>query len=132
MKNSSKLFAWALAVAVLMSSFCSVANSKEKLVAKATEAVENGSPDDWMLLAKQADYLIKRNIALGTAKEWVEKSISIKTDVYNLEIMGDYYAKSNLPNEAIGYYIKSMDMVKVGNPAADTQWLQDKIVLARG
>ena len=127
MKISSKILSATLAVVVVMSSFSTMAGTKDKAIAKATEAVENGSPDDWKLLAKQADYLIKKNTALGTAKQWTAKSISIKADPYNHEIMGDYYAKSNLPREAIGYYIKSMDMVKVGNPTANTQWLQDKI-----
>ncbi|MFY0627855.1 MAG: hypothetical protein JXR07_16270 [Reichenbachiella sp.] len=130
MKISSKILSTVLVIAILATS--SFAGTKEKAIAKATEAVENGSPDDWKLLASQADYLIKKNTALGTAKEWAEKSISIKADAFNFEVMGDYYVKSNLPKEAIGYYIKSMDMVKVGNPAANTQYLQDKIISTKG
>lgn len=132
MKISSKILSVVVAVVVLFSTFSSTAGTKDKAVAKATEAVENGSPDDWKLLANQADYLIKRNASLGTAKEWIEKSISIKEDAYNLEIMGDYYVKSNLPKQAIGYYIQSMDMVKAGNPTENTQWLQDKIISSKG
>ncbi len=131
MKNStSKVFFLALALVVV--SFTSQAGTKEKAVAKATEAVENGSPDDWMLLAKQADYLIRKDVALATAKEWIEQSISIKKDAYNMEVFGDYYAKNNLHKEAISYYLKSADMVKQGDPNANTMWLQDKIISSKG
>lgn len=129
MKNSLKLAFMAIAMLAITSAN-SFAGTKEKAVAKATEAVENGSPDDWMLLAKQADYLIRKNAGMSTAKEWIEKSISIKEDAYNLEVMGDYYLQSNLPKKAIGYYLQSADKVKVGNPSADTSWLQDKIASA--
>ena len=131
MKNSTKLLSLALVMA--LASFSTLAEgTKEKAVAKATEAVENGSPDDWMLLAKQADYLIRKNASLGTAKEWIEKSISIKEDAYNLEVFGDYYSKNNLHREAITYYLKSADRVKANNPGANTSWLQDKIVSSKG
>ena len=130
MKNSTKIVALALVLVGI--SFTSVAaGTKEKAVAKATEAVENASPDDWMLLAKQADYLIRKDVALATAKEWVEQSISIKEDAYNLEVFGDYYAKNNLHKQAIGYYLKSADQVKLDNPGADTTWLQDKIMVSK-
>jgi len=131
MKNYSKLFMLALVGMILFSS-TTFAGVKEKAVAKANAVVQNASPDDWKTLAAQADYLIKKEAGLATAKNWLDKSLAIKESAYGLEVFGDYYLASNLPVKAIGYYIKSMDKIKEGNPKANTTAQQDKILLARG
>lgn len=123
MKKLVKVFALSLSVLFLTST--SSMASESKAVEKAKSAVENGSPDDWKLMATQADRLIQRNADLGTAKAWLETSISLKEDAYNLEVMGDYYAKSNLADQAITYYVKSINLTKAAGNS--TKALQEKV-----
>ncbi len=130
MKNTSKLLTVAFALALTLSSFSLVAKA-DKSVDKAKAAVENASPDDWKTYAKSAQILIRKKADMSEAKKWIEKSIAIKETPLNLEVMGDYYVKNNLPKKAINYYIKSMDKMKEQNDATiDTSAIQDKIVKA--
>ncbi|MCV9387613.1 hypothetical protein [Reichenbachiella ulvae] len=130
MKNLIKTTTFAIAAILLVSTTSFAFGTKEKAIEKATEAVENGAPDDWKLLTKQAEYLIKKDAGLATAKEWLDQSMEIKTNSYNLEVMGDYYAKCHLPKEAANYYIKSIDARKaeLKDATADTSDIQDKLV----
>lgn len=133
MKNLSKYSAFLMAFAILFSTTTN-ANSfggvKEKAVEKARSAVNTASPDDWQTLAKSAELLVNKNTNLGEAKDWLEKSLAITTNAYNLEVMGDYYAKNNLPKKSIEYYIQSMNKLKEKNPNVSTTDLQDKILAA--
>mgnify|MGYP000241722829 CR=1 FL=1 len=123
MKNLIKTLALSLSV-IFLASTSSMA-SDSKAAEKAKTAVENGAPDDWKLMATQAKKLIQRNTDMATAKAWLESSISIKADPYNLEIMGDYYAKNNLADQAVSYYVKSINMTKAAGNS--TQALQQKL-----
>lgn len=131
MKKSIKLFAIALIALVSVSTSSYAFGTKEKAITKATEAVESGAPDDWVLLAKQSEYLLNKDAGLSTVKEWLEKSIELKEDTYNLELMGDYYLKCNLNREAIKYYIKTMAVMKVDDANVNTSEIQEKIVGAQ-
>lgn len=128
MKNLIKSTTLAIAT-VLLVSMSSFAGTKEKALEKATEAVEQGAPDDWKLLASQADYLIRKDAGLATAKEWLDQSMEIAQTSYNMEVMGDYYVKCHLPKEAAKFYIMSIDARKVESKDAtvDTSDIQDKL-----
>ncbi|MGL1888555.1 MAG: hypothetical protein OCD76_18725 [Reichenbachiella sp.] len=131
MKNLNKIFSIAL-IAIITITTSSFAGTKDKAVTKATEAVEQGAPDDYVLLANQANYLLKRDAGLSTAKMWIEQSLSIKQDTYNTEVMGDYYRKCNLHREAVSFYIKSIELNKqVNGVNVDTRAIQDKIKLSK-
>ncbi|UXP34062.1 hypothetical protein N6H18_08910 [Reichenbachiella agarivorans] len=130
MKNLIKSTTLVLAAVLMISTSIFANGAKEKAVEKATETVQSAAPDDWKTLAVQADYLIRKNAGLSSAKQWLDKSLNIKEDSYNLEIMGDYYVKCNLPKEAVVYYIKSMEALKANDASVDTSHIQDKIVLA--
>ena len=99
----------------------------DKAVEKAREAVENASPDDWMTLAKSADKLIQRKKNLKEANEWLEKSLAIKETVYNLTVRGDYYLVNNLPDKALDYYVKAMNLAKSEDADADITGIQMKV-----
>lgn len=83
-------------------------NPKDKTTIKAQEAVNNASPDDWKTLAVNAEKCIKKNVNLKEASEWLDRSLEIKEDAYNLRVKGDYYYQNNLPEKALDYYIKSI------------------------
>jgi hypothetical protein len=80
----------------------------DKTTLKAREAVENASPDDWKTLAQSAEKCMKKNVNLKEAAAWLDKSLKIKEDPYNLRVKGDYFQLNNLPEQALEYYIKSI------------------------
>ena len=131
MKRTTQFISLAMAGMMLVSTSTFALGVKDKAVAKATAAVENAGPDDWKTLASQADFLIRKDAGLTSAKKWLDQSLDIKVDTYNLEVMGDYYMSSNLPEKAITYYIKSIDKKREGNQTADTSDLQLKVMSAK-
>lgn len=126
MNNIKKISLLTLVFGLILST-SSFAATDNKSVEKAKAAVENGAPDDWQLLAKQAKVLLRKNKDLGTAKAWLEKSIAIKRDVSNLELMGDYYAKNDLPAQALDYYSQCSELMRQSDQSADVSYYQNKI-----
>jgi len=99
----------------------------DKAVEKAREAVENASPDDWYTLANSAEKLIRKNKNLKEANEWLDRSIEIKKTVYNLTVKGDYYQANQLPDKALEYYVKAMNLAKSEDANADISDIQRKV-----
>ena len=122
-------------VAAFLMTFISVANyaavKPDKVVEKARAAVNAASPHDWETYAKSAQMCIKKKVNLAEAKEWLDKSLSIKETPYALEVAGDYYMVNKLAREAITYYIKSINMIKAKDFYASTSALQEKINKAK-
>lgn len=79
-----------------------------KTTEKARQAVEEAAPDDWYTYAQSAEKCIRKKENLKEAKAWLERSIEIKEDPYNLMVMGDYYSQNKLPEKALEYYVKSL------------------------
>lgn len=127
MNKMKRIAALGLAGCMLLQFSLLAGSSENKSVEKAKAAVENGAPDDWQLLAKQAKVLLRKKKDLATAKEWIEKSMAIKSDVINLELMGDYYALNNLAKEAMDYYSQCSKRLVQENPQADISRYQNKI-----
>ncbi len=125
--NFKKLLTFTFALLLSVATFNYANAFADKAVEKAREAVENASPDDWHTLAKSADKLIRKNKNLKEAHEWIEKSIEIKPTVYNLTIKGDYYMANRLPDDAVKFYVKAMNMAKNEDNHADVSDLQNKI-----
>ena len=124
LKNLSTLV---LALFISMASMTAEAKN-DKTVEKARIAVENASPDDWKTYAKSAKMLIRKKSSMTEAKQWIEKSISIRETALNLEIFGDYYVVNNVPKKASEYYIKSMKKMRAENPGCDLSEIQAKVV----
>ncbi|MEP2024161.1 MAG: hypothetical protein ABJL86_00010 [Gilvibacter sp.] len=127
MKMIKKISAIGLALLLVLQTTVFAIAPENKSVEKAKEAVENGSPDDWQLLAKQAKVLLRKKKDLGTAKDWIQKSIAINKDVSNLELMGDYYVLNNLPNQALDYYSQCSELMRQNDQSADISYYQNKI-----
>ena len=117
-----------MALAVLFASTASFAATDNKVVEKARTVVENASPDDWYAYAKSAQMCIRKNVNLKEAAVWLDKSLEIKRDAFNLEIKGDYYVKNNLPTKALEMYVEAAKAAKAADINANTTALQEKIV----
>lgn len=110
-----------------VSVFGSYAKKDDKIALKSRQIVENATPDDWKALAEAAAICVKKKTNLTQAAEWLDKSLSIKTTAYNLEIKGDYMLLSNLPQEAMSFYIKAMQTGLSTESNFDVTALQSKI-----
>ncbi len=75
---------------------------------KARNAVEEAAPDDWYTYAQSAEKSIRKKVNSKEVKGWLERSIEINENAYNLAVMGDYYNMNNLPVKAYEYYVKSL------------------------
>lgn len=118
-----------MALAILFASTSSFALATDnKVVEKARTVVENASPDDWYAYAKSAQMCIRKKVNLKEAAEWLDKSLEIKRDAFNLEIKGDYYVMNNLPEKALEYYVEAAKAAKENDIHANTTALQEKIV----
>lgn len=119
-------FSIALVLYASISSFAN-SNADDKTVEKAREAVENASPDDWYTLAVNAEKCFKKNVNMQEAAKWLDRSIEIAETPYNMELKGDYYAMNRLPEKALDYYLKAMNLAKSDKGNADVAELQKKI-----
>jgi len=129
-KLSSKLFAILMVMAITASSL-TAADNKDKITLKARQAVEQASPEDWKTLAESAEICFQKMVNLREAADWIDQSLSIKETSYNLEVKGDYYFASNLHDEALTYYVRSMIKGMEETPGFDTRDIQAKIVKVR-
>ena len=127
MNRIKKLSTLGLALFISVVSMTAEAKN-DKTVAKARIAVENASPDDWKTYAKSAKMLIRKKSSMTEAKQWIEKSISIRETPFNLEVFGDYYVANEVPRKASEYYVKSMTKMREENPGCDISEIQAKVI----
>jgi len=99
-----------------------------KTTLKARQTVEQASPEDWLALAQSAEMCFKKNVNLKEAAEWIDRSIAIKETSFNLEVKGDYYLVSNLPDKALEYYVLSLQKGQGEGASFDSEKIQGKIV----
>ena len=107
MKNPFIKITAALFISLLSSQVSLASGISEKIVEKARYAVEQAAPDDWYTLAESAEKCIRKGVNLKEAVAWLEESLAIRRTAYNLEIQGDYFAKSQLPLKAVNAYAES-------------------------
>ena len=128
MNNSKNIFkAFALALAFVLVQGVTFAGSGPKTIEKARKAVESAAPDDWKTFADAASMCFDKSVNWDEALNWAKKSVDIRETAYNLEVLGDYYLKNNLPEKAIEYYIKSMDTARASDVEVDLGSQQAKI-----
>ncbi|MCR9253402.1 MAG: tetratricopeptide repeat protein [bacterium] len=128
MNSSKNLFrALALALAFVIVQGSAFAGAGPKTIQKARKAVESAAPHDWKTFAEAASMCFEKSVNWDEALTWVKKSVDIKETSYNLEVLGDYYLKNNMPEQAIKYFIKSMDVARAQDIKADLSTQQAKI-----
>ena len=100
----------------------------DKITLKARQAVADASPDDWYTLAQSAEKCLIKGINLKEAAQWLDQSLAIREDVYNLKLKGDYYVINRLPAQALECYSKSIRVGKLADPSYMDADAQDKIL----
>jgi tetratricopeptide (TPR) repeat protein len=119
-----------LAAALILgisSGHASFARTTEKTTEKAREAVENAGPHDWYTLAASAEKCFKKKVNLKEASEWLDQSLEIAQMPYNLELKGDYYIVNKLPEQALEFYLRAINVMKEQDGKADVSKIQKKI-----
>lgn len=126
--NFSKLTSVLSLALMLFASVTSyAATDVDKTTKKAREAVEAAAPDDWQTLAEAAEKCIRKGVNLKEAASWLDKSLEIKEDAYNLKVKAFYYEENNLPEKALKYYTKSYTMGKEENFYYEDEQTQRRI-----
>jgi hypothetical protein len=98
-----------------------------KILNKHRQIVQESAPDDWYTLASSAATCLKKDIVNKEVAEWIDRSLKIKKTAYNLEIKGDYYMKTKLPEKAGEFYLEAMRMGLEEDSNFDASGLQEKI-----
>ena len=114
-------------VILVLSGSISLAKVDDKTTEKTREAVDNASPHDWYTLALSAEKCFKKKVNLKQASEWLDQSLDIAETPFNLELKGDYYIENRLPDRALEYYVRAMNVMKEKNGDADVSNIQKKI-----
>ena len=125
--KSTKIFSLLSAAMILISSSAFAMPFDDKTSEKARQAVSNASPDDWHTLAKSAEICFRKKVNLKEANDWLEQSIAISPNSYNLTLKGDYYMMNKLPEKALDYYIQALNAAKAVDNHADLSDIQKKI-----
>ncbi len=125
--KSIKTSLFATLVILVLSGSISLAKVDDKTTEKTREAVENASPHDWYTLALSAEKCFKKKVNLKQASEWLDQSLDIAETPFNLELKGDYYIENRLPDRALEYYVRAMNVMKEKNGDADVSNIQKKI-----
>lgn len=112
---------------IVISSSTSLAKVADRITEKTRDAVENASPDDWYTLAISAEKCFKKKVNLKQASAWLDQSIEIAEKPFNLELKGDYYFDNRLPDKALEYYVRAMNIIKENDGEADVSHIQKKI-----
>ena len=102
------IFAFTCCMILGTSAFAKEKSKEEKLFEKQQKVAENAGPTDWEALSKAAEKLINKETHMEHAKAWLDHSLEIFQSPVNLEVMGDYYAANGDNENALKYYIKSL------------------------
>ncbi len=130
--NLKNVLSLGMVVAMLLTVSVSFANTGSKAEEKAREAVENAAPDDWHTLAESAEKLMRNKKNLKEANEWIDRSIEIKETTYNHTLKGDYFVAVKMPDKALDYYVKAMQLAREEDKNAELSSLQQKVAAITG
>ncbi len=106
-------------------------NTVEQALAGARSAMSSLAADDNQTAYRCASFAFQNNVALDEARQWVDKSISIKETWLNLRLKADMLAKEGKTAEAIPFAERAIATGKASNAPADelakiekqiTQW----------
>ncbi len=103
----------------------------EQALASARAAMGSLAADDNQTAFRSASFAFQNNVALDEARQWIDKSISIKETWLNLRLKADMLAKEGKTSEAISFAERAIATGKAGNAPPDelakiekqiTQW----------
>lgn len=125
-QNLKSLFPTIMAFVILSTSMA-YAKVDDRTTEKTREAVENASPHDWYILATSAEKCFKKKVNLKQASEWLDQSLEIAETPFNLELKADYFIDNKLPDKALEYYVRAMNIIKENDGKGDVEHIQKKI-----
>lgn len=125
-QNLKSLFPTIMAFVILSTSMA-YAKVDDRTTEKTREAVENASPHDWYILATSAEKCFKKKVNLKQASEWLDQSLEIAETPFNLELKADYFIDNKLPDKALEYYVRAMNIIKENDGKGDVGHIQKKI-----
>ncbi|MGB0523480.1 MAG: hypothetical protein ACPGJS_11005 [Flammeovirgaceae bacterium] len=128
MKTLSVLFAFVLLSSPMAFAGKGKGGATEKFVLKAKNAIKAAGEGDWHAQASWAKKCIEKGITTPEVNKWIEQSLKIQETAYTLEVKGDFYAKSNMKDKAIEYYMKSIQTKEVGDFTYSVKTVQEKIM----
>ncbi|GAA4838217.1 hypothetical protein [Algivirga pacifica] len=110
--KKSILLAFVVSILTLSSSTLYAHDEGDKKTQKTVEMLRNTlskpNKQTWQMYSKAAQLCINRGINLEEAKEWIDKAVTLNPNEYTLEIMGDFYYRSEMVEEAWKYYREAL------------------------
>jgi len=99
----------------------------EHALASARAAMASLAPDDQQTAYRCASFAFDNNVALDEARQWVDKSISIKETWLNLRLKANMMAKEGNTAEAIQFGEKAIAVGKTGAPADEVAKIEKQV-----
>jgi hypothetical protein len=107
-------------------------NSEEVLITKAKAKAENTKNGDWRALADCAKSLLDQRIKCEDELKWLQKSLSIEENYYNLALLGDYYRLNRDFTKAYENYINAILSAQKNSKSEAIPDIQWKILITMG
>lgn len=107
-------------------------NSDEVLITKQKVKAANSKDGDWKALANCAKDLLDQRIRCDDELSWLEKSISINENYYNLTALGDYYRLTLDFPKAYENYLKAIVSAQKTNNMDVITGIQWKVLVTMG
>ncbi|RPJ43931.1 MAG: DUF2911 domain-containing protein [Candidatus Latescibacterota bacterium] len=102
-------------------------NTIEQGLANARDAMASLAPDDQATAFRCASFAFQNGVAPAEAKEWVDKSISIKETWLNLRLKADMMAKEGQLKDAIAYAERAIAKGKEDGPADEVAKIEKQV-----
>jgi hypothetical protein len=99
----------------------------EHALASARAAMASLAPDDHQTAFRCASFAFQNNVAPDEARQWIDKSISIKETWLNLRLKADMMAKEGKTAEAIQFGEKAIAVGKADAPADEIAKIEKQV-----
>ena len=99
----------------------------EHALANARAAMASLAPDDYQTAFSCANFAFQNNVAPDEARQWIDKSISIKETWLNLRVKADMLAKEGKTSEAIQFGEKAIAVGKTDAPADEIAKIEKQV-----
>ena len=99
----------------------------EHALANARAAMASLAPDDHQTAFRCASFAFQNNVAPDEARQWMDKSISIKETWLNLRVKADMLAKEGKTAEAIQFAEKAIAVGKTDAPADEIAKIEKQV-----
>ena len=104
----------------------------EANIIKAKLKIEHAGADNWKVRADEAKRLMDLQIICPEEIDWLNKSIAINENYYNLTLLGDYYRLSLDFPRAYENYLKAINLAQKNNHREAIPAIQWKLLITTG